>query len=161
MSLRQVVAHPAVNYVTTRPGRRLLVAFVVELGISFILMSVVYGFPTLHSWGRYTPLFAGALLATYITLEAPISGMSMNLARTSVRQWPPNSGHRYGFISQRPRWGCSRRRRTTAGRRGPMGRSTTAATLRTYIKRLPRKTLCYSRSVLMQDVMIGLFIHMV
>ena len=42
-----------------------------------------------------------------------------------------------------------------------MGRSTTAATLRTYIKRLPRKTLCYSRSVLMQDEMIGLFIHMV
>jgi aquaporin Z len=31
---------------------------------------------------RYTPLFAGALVATYITLEAPLSGMSMNPART-------------------------------------------------------------------------------
>jgi aquaporin Z len=32
--------------------------------------------------GRYTPLFAGALVATYITVEAPVSGMSMNPART-------------------------------------------------------------------------------
>jgi aquaporin Z len=31
---------------------------------------------------RYTGVFAGMLVATYITLEAPISGMSMNPART-------------------------------------------------------------------------------
>jgi aquaporin Z len=31
---------------------------------------------------RVTGLFAGALVATYITLEAPFSGMSMNPART-------------------------------------------------------------------------------
>jgi aquaporin Z len=31
---------------------------------------------------RHTPLFAGALVAIYITLEAPISGMSMNPARS-------------------------------------------------------------------------------
>jgi aquaporin Z len=31
---------------------------------------------------RFTGLFAGVLIATYITLEAPISGMSMNPART-------------------------------------------------------------------------------
>jgi aquaporin Z len=72
MFLREAVAHPAVNYVTTRPGEvGLLVAFVAEFGISFTAQLA-----------PYTPLFAGALVATYITLEAPISGMSMNPART-------------------------------------------------------------------------------
>jgi aquaporin Z len=31
---------------------------------------------------RYTGLFCGALVATYISVEAPLSGMSMNPART-------------------------------------------------------------------------------
>jgi aquaporin Z len=31
---------------------------------------------------RYTPYFVGALYATYITFEMPLSGMSMNPART-------------------------------------------------------------------------------
>jgi aquaporin Z len=31
---------------------------------------------------RFTGVFCGLLVATYITLEAPISGMSMNPART-------------------------------------------------------------------------------
>jgi aquaporin Z len=81
--LREAVAHPAVNYVTTTPGEAgALVAFAAELGISFILMSVVLRVSNAAPLARYTPLFAGALVATYITLEAPISGMSMNPART-------------------------------------------------------------------------------
>jgi aquaporin Z len=81
--LREAVAHPAVNYVTTRPGAvGPLVAFVAEFGISFILMLVVLRVSNTAQLARYTPLFAGALVATYITLEAPISGMSMNPART-------------------------------------------------------------------------------
>jgi aquaporin Z len=120
MFLREAIAHPAVNYVTTRPGEAgLLVAFVAEFGISFILMSVVLRISNTGQLARYTPLFAGVLVAIYITLEAPLSGMSMNPART-VRQRPPNSGHRYGSISHRPRWGCSQRRRSTDGRRAPM-----------------------------------------
>ena len=81
--LRQAVAHPAVNYVTTRPGEAgLLVAFVAEFGMSFILMSVVLRVSNAAQLAPYTPLFAGALVAAYITLEAPLSGMSMNPART-------------------------------------------------------------------------------
>jgi aquaporin Z len=81
--LREAVAHPAVNYVTTRPGAAgPLVAFVAEFGISFILMSVVLRVSNAAQLARYTPLFAGALVAAYITLEAPLSGMSMNPART-------------------------------------------------------------------------------
>jgi aquaporin Z len=37
---------------------------------------------------RSTGLFAGALVATYITLEAPLSGMSMNPARTVASAVP-------------------------------------------------------------------------
>jgi aquaporin Z len=81
--LREAVAHPAVHHVTTMPGEGgLLVAFMAEFGISFILMFVVLHVSNTTPLARYTPLFAGALVATYITLEAPISGMSMNPART-------------------------------------------------------------------------------
>ncbi len=81
--LHEAVAHPAVNYVTTTPGHAgVFIAFVAELGISFILMSVVLRASNSAWLARYTPLLAGALVATYITLEAPISGMSMNPART-------------------------------------------------------------------------------
>jgi aquaporin Z len=45
-------------------------------------MSVVLRISNTAQLARYTPLFAGVLVATYITLEAPISGMSMNPART-------------------------------------------------------------------------------
>jgi aquaporin Z len=37
---------------------------------------------------RYTGLFAGALVAAYITVEAPLSGMSMNPARTFASALP-------------------------------------------------------------------------
>jgi aquaporin Z len=37
---------------------------------------------------RFTGLFAGALVALYITFEAPLSGMSMNLARTFASALP-------------------------------------------------------------------------
>jgi aquaporin Z len=34
---------------------------------------------------RFTGLFAGTLVFLYITFEAPLSGMSINPARTPVR----------------------------------------------------------------------------
>jgi aquaporin Z len=50
--------------------------------ISFVLMSVVLRVSNHKTIGRWTGVFAGALVATYITIESPISGMSMNPART-------------------------------------------------------------------------------
>src|SRR6185436_15457048 len=50
--------------------------------ISFILMSVVLAVSNTRRLSRWTGIFAGALVATYITIESPISGMSMNPART-------------------------------------------------------------------------------
>jgi aquaporin Z len=80
---REMLGHPAVNYVATQPGARgVLAAFVGEIVISFILLSVVLHVSNSRSLARFTGLFAGALVALYITFEAPISGMSMNPART-------------------------------------------------------------------------------
>jgi aquaporin Z len=74
--------HP-VHYVVTTPGMGGSgVAFLAEAVITFILMSVILRVTNTPKLARYTGLFAGALVATYITLEAPLSGMSMNPART-------------------------------------------------------------------------------
>jgi aquaporin Z len=79
----EVLAHASVNYVATLPGvYGPWAAFVAEAGISFGLMTLVL-FASNHA--RLAPLtgiFAGSLVAAYISLEAPLSGMSMNPARS-------------------------------------------------------------------------------
>jgi aquaporin Z len=76
-------AHPSVNYAATVPGRTgLLIAFAAELVISFVLMSLVLRMSNTPRLSRFTGLGASLLVATYIIVEAPISGMSMNPART-------------------------------------------------------------------------------
>ncbi len=77
------LAHPSVNYVATLPGSGgASLAFLGEVVIAFILMSVVLIVSNTQKLARFTGLFAGACVAAFITLEAPISGMSMNPART-------------------------------------------------------------------------------
>lgn len=77
------VADPAVNYVATLPGPHGTgVAFVAELLISFLLMLVVLVLSSRPRLAGRTGLVAGTLVALYITFEAPLSGMSMNPART-------------------------------------------------------------------------------
>src|SRR5499427_7783634 len=81
--VRKAIAHPTVNYAATLPGMEgVIVAFIAEFVIAFVLMSVVLRVSNTPHLARYTGLFAGALVATYITLESPLSGMSMNPART-------------------------------------------------------------------------------
>ena len=77
-----MLADPSVNFAATLPGPTgPWVAFVAELTITFILMSVILTVSN-SSLNRWTGLFAGLLVTTYISLESPISGMSMNPART-------------------------------------------------------------------------------
>lgn len=81
--LSAALSSPQVNYVATLPGEfGTGVAFLAEAGISFLLMTVVLNVSNTMKLARYTGLFAGSLVVTYISLEAPISGMSMNPART-------------------------------------------------------------------------------
>ncbi len=77
------LADPAVHYVATVPGSHgLLAAFCAEVVITFLLMSTILHVSNHQLLARYTGLFAGALVALYITFEAPFSGMSMNPARS-------------------------------------------------------------------------------
>jgi aquaporin Z len=77
------LSHPSVNYVVTQPGAYgVRWAFAAEALITFVLMSVILRVANTARLNRYTGLFAGLLVMLYISLEAPISGMSMNPART-------------------------------------------------------------------------------
>jgi len=72
----------SVNYVITAPGAGVGQAFLGELLISMVLMLTVLTVSNSTRLSRWTPVFAGGLVALWITIEAPISGMSMNPART-------------------------------------------------------------------------------
>jgi aquaporin Z len=75
--------HPSVNYIATVPGPAgIAVAFAAEAVISFGMFLMVLTVSNNPRLSRFTGLFAAALVVVYITLEAPLSGMSMNPART-------------------------------------------------------------------------------
>ena len=81
--LRGLPADPSINYVATVPGPAgPLAAFVAEAAISFGMMLMVLHVSNTPRLAQFTGLFAGLLVAAYITLEDPLSGMSMNPART-------------------------------------------------------------------------------
>jgi len=89
IALAAWVSHPSVNYVVTAPGNAgAFIAFIAEIVITFILMNVILHVSNEPRLNRFTGLFTGALVATYITIEAPISGMSMNPARTFASAVP-------------------------------------------------------------------------
>ena len=81
----QWYGHPSVEYTVTQPDPALggwPVALGAEFGISFVMMMVLL--VALHSaklkaWAGW---LLGLLLALYITFEAPLSGMSLNPARS-------------------------------------------------------------------------------
>jgi aquaporin Z len=84
-----LLANPSVNYVATVPGAGgSIIAFVAEIVITFILMSVILCVSNNQRLANLTGLCAGILVATYITFEAPLSGMSMNPARTFGSAFP-------------------------------------------------------------------------
>lgn len=76
-------AHDSVRYASTVPGsHRLGLVFLGELLISALLMAAVLWMSNTASTAPYTGIVAGCMVAAFITVEAPLSGMSMNPART-------------------------------------------------------------------------------
>jgi aquaporin Z len=89
LTLGELVAHPSVRYAATVPGMAGVgVAFLAECVISFLQMLLILRFSNTKRLARFTGVFAGAMIATYISLEAPYSGMSMNPARTFASALP-------------------------------------------------------------------------
>jgi aquaporin Z len=87
--LGDAFAMAPVSYAATLPGAAgAQIGFAAELLISAGMMFMVL---TVTSHARLAPRagwFAGALVAIYITLEAPLSGMSMNPARSFASALP-------------------------------------------------------------------------
>jgi aquaporin Z len=80
---------PPVHYVATLPGTHgAVAAFAGEFLISALLMSVILRISNAPRYAMLTGICAGAMVAIYITLEAPISGMSMNPARSFASALP-------------------------------------------------------------------------
>jgi aquaporin Z len=85
---------PPVHYVATLPGRHgAFAAFAGEFLISALLMSVILRLSNAPRYAMLTGICAGAMVAVYITLEAPISGMSMNPARSFASALPARAWH--------------------------------------------------------------------
>jgi len=78
-----VMTHPAVNHVATVPGSAgVWVALACEFLMAFGMLTMVLTLSNSRRLSPYTGYFVGLLVALYITVEAPYSGMSMNPART-------------------------------------------------------------------------------
>lgn len=87
-ALPQVASVPSVNYAATVPGETgVLVAFVAEFLISALLLLAVLWCSN-SRFAKLTGFLAGGLVALYIIFEAPLSGMSMNPARTLASALP-------------------------------------------------------------------------
>lgn len=95
LTLGAPFAHPAVSYAATfpKPGEHgTLDAFVAEFVISFILMLVSLVAINSKRLEKLTGFFTGLLIAIYLIVETPYSGMSLNPARTfgsalAARHW--------------------------------------------------------------------------
>jgi aquaporin Z len=90
------IADPAINYIVTVPGiAGEIGAFGAEFLLSLGLMTLVLQVSNRPQISQLTGVFSGILLAIYITVEAPLSGMSMNPARSLASALP--AGIWYGF----------------------------------------------------------------
>jgi aquaporin Z len=77
------VSDPAVNFVTTQPGPAGIgVALAAETALSFLLCTLVLAMSSRAATMRLTGLAAGTFVMLAILVEAPLSGMSMNPARS-------------------------------------------------------------------------------
>jgi MIP family channel proteins len=80
---------PRVRYVATLPGPGgAATAFGAEALLSFTLMSVVLFSTNAARLHRYTGFFAGCLVAGFVVIAAPVSGMSINPARSFASALP-------------------------------------------------------------------------
>ena len=78
------LADPGVDYAVTVPGRYgTAAAFLAELFMAALLMGVVLWTSNRPRIASYTSYCVGILIAVYIVLFAPVSGFSINPARTT------------------------------------------------------------------------------
>jgi aquaporin Z len=78
-----LAAAPSVRFAETRPAMGALgPALIAEFAISFLTMTAVLVTSNIRSLAPFTGIMCGILVACYVTFESPISGFSMNPARS-------------------------------------------------------------------------------
>lgn len=94
--LRGFMGHPDINYANTSPREgEIAFAWLAEFFMSAGMMLLLLLASNSSRYGRFTGWFAGALLALLIFIEAPLSGMSINPARTLASAVP---AHFWNFL---------------------------------------------------------------
>jgi aquaporin Z len=92
--LQDPFTNPPIDYIITIPGLPGLggqvAALITEILLAFTLMMTVLIVSNHSRLHHYTGIFAGLLVATFITVAARISGMSINPARTFASALPAN-----------------------------------------------------------------------
>lgn len=92
--LGEALHSPQVNFVVTIPMKENpMHAFITECSISFIMIVVMLWVSNTESISKYTGIVAGFLVACFVFVAGPISGFSMNPARTLASSIP--SGNYY------------------------------------------------------------------
>ena len=82
-------ARPPVNYAATVPGPGgVTIAFGAEFTIAALMMFVILTVSNTERIAKLTGVCAGILVAMFITFEGPLSGMSINPARTFASAFP-------------------------------------------------------------------------
>ena len=77
-------AHPLINFAITepKPPHGSMSAFIAEFIISFIIMLMVLLASSSKRFEKFVAILSGILIALYIIIEMPFSGMSLNPARS-------------------------------------------------------------------------------
>lgn len=87
--LGNIFTDAPVNYVVTVPGKSgVATAFIAETVIACGMMLMVLFMTNTPKLARFTGLCGGTLVFLFITFEAPLSGMSINPARTVASALP-------------------------------------------------------------------------
>jgi aquaporin Z len=92
--LRERFTQAPVQFIVTQSGPAgASVAFLAEFLISYGLMLTILVVSNIRRLAPYTGIAAGVLIALYVSLETPLSGMSMNPARTLASALPARFWH--------------------------------------------------------------------
>jgi aquaporin Z len=83
---------PPVNSAVTIPGKYgKWIALLIEFSIAFLTMSMVLFTSANEKQKKYTRIFAGCLVFTWVIVAGPISGFGMNPARSFASALPANT----------------------------------------------------------------------
>lgn len=101
--LGMAIADPSVNYIATVPSSNGEIgAFGVEFIISLGMMILILQVSNNPKLSHLTGVFCGILLAIYITIAAPFSGVSMNPARSLGSAIPAQAWHGFWIYCVAP-----------------------------------------------------------